>query len=145
MGLLPDDERKASFQRSPQLTQAHTALVTQARMKTQGAKIREKAELPAGRRLSLLATEGPFKGLSYPIEKPQVVIGRVEGDIVIEDPQISRIHAVVEVHGVNALLVDLESGNGTYWNGKKVPSCEIDHMSEFRIGKTTLMFVVGGR
>ena len=127
------------------LTQAQTALLTQARLKTKGTQIREKPELPIGRSVSLLVTEGPFKGESYPIQKAQVVIGRAEGDIVIHDRQISRLHCVMEVHGMTALVVDLESGNGTFWNERKASSFEIDHMSEFRIGKTTLMFVVGGR
>jgi pSer/pThr/pTyr-binding forkhead associated (FHA) protein len=41
--------------------------------------------------------------------------------------------------------VDLESGNGTFVSGKKVVSSELDHLSEFRVGKTTLMFVITGR
>ena len=143
--MVPSDREPGAAAKRPLLTQALTTLVTQARMKTKGAQIREQPELPTGRVVSLLVTEGPHKGLSFPIQKPQVVIGRVDGDIKIADTQISRIHCVVEIHGVTALLVDLESGNGTFWKGKKVPSCEIDHMSEFRIGKTTLMFVVSGR
>lgn len=146
MGLSrPDDKGRSQGGHESKLTQAFTALVTQARMKTKAARIREEPELPSGKTVSLLVTDGPLRGVSFPIRKPQVVIGRVEGDIVVSDAQVSRIHCVVEVHGLTALLVDLESGNGTYVNGRKIPSCEIDHMTEFRIGKTTLMFVVAGR
>lgn len=125
------------------LTQAYTAMVTQARLKTVG--MREEPELPKNRSVSLLVTDGASKGMSFPVQKPQVVIGRTTGDIVIADSQVSGMHCVVEVHGPSALLVDLESGNGTFVNGKKIVSCELDHMSEFRIGKTTVMFVVAGR
>ena len=90
-------------------------------------------------------TEGPLKGTSYALQRPQVVIGRADGDIVIKDPQISRLHCVVEVHGMAALIVDLDSNNGTFWNGERVSSFEIEHMGEFQIGRTTLMFVIGGR
>lgn len=140
----PNDEGDNPVSEESKLTEAFTALVTRARIKTKAAHAREHPELPRGKAVSLLVTDGPLKGHSFPIEKPQVVIGRVEGDIVISDAQISRIHCVVEVHGLTGLLVDLESGNGTVFNGKKITSCEIDHMSEFRIGKTTLMYVLTG-
>ena len=134
--------RSAVAQKS-QLTQTYTAMVTQARMKS--VRMREAPELPKNQSVSLLVTDGASKGMSFPIQKPQVVLGRTTGDILITDSKISGIHCVVEVHGPSALLVDLESGNGTFVGGKKVVSSELDNMSEFRIGKTTLMFVITGR
>lgn len=139
----PDPEGQKAVPQKARVTQASTVLVTQARAKT--VRMREEPELPRNGSVSLLVTDGPLKGLSFPIPKPQVLIGRAEGDIVISDSQISRQHCVVEVHGLTALLVDLDSGNGTFVNGKKIASCELDYMSEFRIGKTTLMFVVTNR
>ena len=138
----PDEKGHSADPQKSKLTRACTALVTQAKMKT--VRMREKPELPRTGSLSLLLTDGALKGMSFPIQKSQVVIGRTAGDIVIEDSKISRMHCVVEVHGRSALLVDLDSGNGTFVNGKKIVSCELDHMSEFRIGKTTVMFVVSG-
>jgi pSer/pThr/pTyr-binding forkhead associated (FHA) protein len=108
-------------------------------------RMRAEPELPRNRPVSLLVTDGALKGMSFPLKKPQVVIGRTTGDIVLADSQVSRMHCVLEVHGLGALLVDLDSGNGTFVNGKKVVSCELDHMSEFRVGRTTFMFVVAGR
>jgi pSer/pThr/pTyr-binding forkhead associated (FHA) protein len=43
------------------------------------------------------------------------------------------------------LLVDLGSANGTLVDGKKVASHELQHMEEFRVGETTLMFLVTER
>jgi len=141
----PDDPGLESVSQEAKLTQAHTALLTQARLKTKAASMRRQPELPRAKSVSLLVTGGPLKGHSFPLRKAQVVIGRAQGDIVITDSQISRIHCVIEVHGVTGLLLDLDSGNGTFIDGRKTPSAELDHMSEFRIGKTTLMFVVSGR
>lgn len=140
-----DEEEKESAAQSPKLTEALTALVTRARMKTKPGPTREEPALPTGRAVSLLVTDGQLKGQSFPIQKPQIVIGRTDGDIILSDAQVSRLHCVIEVHGLTALVVDLESGNGTYVNGRKIRSREIDHMTEFRIGETTLMFVVSGR
>jgi pSer/pThr/pTyr-binding forkhead associated (FHA) protein len=121
-----------------------TRLVTQAREKSESAAIRTIPRMPGFRRVSLLATEGPFKGESFPIAKPRVMIGRTEGDIVIGDPKVSRNHCVVEVHGSYALLVDLDSANGTFIDGKKTATAELRHLTEFRIGGTTLMFTITG-
>ena len=87
-----------------------------------------------------------MKGQVFPIEKPQVLISRNQGDIVIGDSQISRSHCVVEVHDLSALLVDLDSANGTFVEGRKIACCQLSHMSEFRVGGTTLMLTItGGR
>jgi S-DNA-T family DNA segregation ATPase FtsK/SpoIIIE len=121
-----------------------TRLVTMAREKTAG--MRTAPALPPSKKVSLMVTEGSLKGKVFPIDKPQVLIGRVDGDIVIEDSKVSRSHCVLEVHGLAALVVDLDSANGTFVNGKKIACSQIDHMSEFRVGNTTLMFAVtGGR
>ncbi|MEE8201759.1 MAG: FHA domain-containing protein, partial [Candidatus Acidoferrales bacterium] len=63
-------------------------------------------------------------------------------DIVVEDPEISRKHCALEVHGNSALLVDLGSTNGTFIEGQRIETHELEHLAEFRIGATTLMFTV---
>jgi hypothetical protein len=119
-------------------------LVDNARDKVGGG--RQTAHLPDGRLVSLLVTAGPQKGKSFPLQKAQVMIGRNQGDIPIDDAKVSRSHCVLEVHGTTAIVVDLDSANGTHVNGKKIASCELDHLSEFRVGDTTLLFAVtGGR
>ena len=140
-----DEKRPSAISQKSKLTQASTMLVSQARSRTKTVHMREEPAFPKNKSVSLLATDGPMNGMSFPIPKPQVLIGRAGADIVIAEPLISRKHCVVEVHGPSALLVDLDSGNGTFVNGKKIASCELNHMDEFRIGKTTLMFIVTNR
>ncbi|MBI3896089.1 MAG: FHA domain-containing protein [Acidobacteria bacterium] len=38
--------------------------------------------------------------------------------------------------------LDLNSANGTFVGEEKITHCELGHMSEFRVGSTTLMFTV---
>jgi pSer/pThr/pTyr-binding forkhead associated (FHA) protein len=121
-----------------------TRLVTQARENAQSAALRTTPQLPGQKRVSLLATAGPVKGASFPILKPQVLIGRTEGDIVVNDPKVSRNHCVVEIHGSYGLLVDLDSANGTFVEDRKAATAELRHLTEFRIGSTTLMFTITG-
>ena len=52
----------------------------------------------------------------------KMLIGRDEGrvEILLAHPQISRMHAHISVQNDRAILVDLNSANGTYLNGVRV-------------------------
>src|SRR5438034_350201 len=56
-------------------------------------------KLPHDRKLSLAVIAGPDAGRIFQIEKPRVVIGREDVDLVLDDPEISRQHAALEVRG----------------------------------------------
>ena len=90
--------------------------------------------------ISLVVIDGPLKGQVFPIVKPRVLLGRCEGDIVLEDSEISRKHCALEVHGTSAVLADLSSTNGTFVDDEKIETHELQHMSEFRLGSTVMMF-----
>jgi predicted Zn finger-like uncharacterized protein len=99
-------------------------------------------ELPADKRFALAATRGPVKGETFVLTKPKSVLGRAGTDVVINDPEVSRKHCALEIHGATAVLVDLGSTNGTFIDDERIDSREIDHLTEFRIGQTVLMFTV---
>jgi len=98
--------------------------------------------LDRGKVVSLVAIDGPLKGKVFPVVKPSVLLGRRETDIVLEDSDVSRKHCYLEVHGPTALLVDLGSTNGTFVENQKIETRQLEHMSEFRVGSTTLIFSV---
>ncbi|MBI2955715.1 MAG: zinc-ribbon domain-containing protein [Acidobacteria bacterium] len=98
--------------------------------------------LPTDKRLSLSVTGGPHKGKVFPITKPRMVLGRAGSDIVIDDAEVSRSHCALEIRGAKATVVDLGSTNGTYVSGQRVDSGELEHLTEFRVGGTTLVFTV---
>jgi predicted Zn finger-like uncharacterized protein len=97
--------------------------------------------LPADQRLSLACISGPDSGRIFEIEKPRVVIGRANADIVVADIQCSRQHAAIEVMDEHVFVVDLNSTNGTYVNDQRVTRSELENRSEFEIGTTTLMLI----
>ena len=97
--------------------------------------------LPADQRLSLACISGPDSGRIFEIEKPRVVIGRANADIVVADIQCSRQHAAIEVMDEHVFVVDLNSTNGTYVNDQRVSRSELDNRMEFEIGTTTLMLI----
>jgi hypothetical protein len=69
----------------------------------------------------LILQSGPTKGTAYPLEKMEVFIGRDLGnDIVINDPEVSRRHARVYLQGVNFVIEDQGSTNGTSVAGQRL-------------------------
>jgi len=97
--------------------------------------------LPADQRLSLACISGPDSGRIFEIDKPRVVIGRANADIVVADIQCSRQHAAIEVMDEHTFVVDLNSTNGTYVNDQRVNRAELENRTEFEIGTTTLMLI----
>jgi len=97
--------------------------------------------LPADQRLSLACISGPDSGRIFEIDKPRVVIGRANADIVVADIQCSRQHAAIEVMDEHVFVADLNSTNGTYVNDQRVNRAELDNRTEFEIGTTTLMLI----
>jgi predicted Zn finger-like uncharacterized protein len=98
--------------------------------------------LPTEKKVSLSVIRGPLKGKVFKISKPRVVLGRAEADIVLDDPEISRKHCALEMQGTRARLVDLGSRNGTFVNEKRVEMSELQHLSEFHIGRNTFLFTI---
>src|SRR3954470_16490435 len=72
--------------------------------------------LPAGKRVAVALLSGERKGEAVALAQPRLSIGRTGGgaDLEIPDPDVSRMHAVVECHGLRIVLRDLGSRNGTF-------------------------------
>lgn len=103
----------------------------------------ELAPLPPNKRYSLAVILGANAGQIFPVIRPRVVLGRgVNCDIQLQDSEISRRHAMLEVKGDSATVSDLGSTNGTFVDGVRVRSKSIEAHQEFALGTTTLMFIV---
>jgi len=92
----------------------------------------------------LLVLDGPQFGEMFPLAAGrELLIGRRDdADVQIRDDGVSRRHATLLVEGKGATLVDLESANGTYVNGERVPRTHVEDGARIQIGgHTTLKFV----
>jgi adenylate cyclase len=98
--------------------------------------------LPAGKSIALSVIAGPARGTIYSVQKPRVVIGRADADIVINDKEISRWHCAIEIKDDVIRLRDLESTNGTFFADERVRVAELKHLSEFRIGASIVLLSV---
>jgi pSer/pThr/pTyr-binding forkhead associated (FHA) protein len=81
---------------------------------------------------------GPRAGRRVGLEH-EVCIGRQDGDLVLEDPEVSRRHAVLRRSGESVIVEDLRSTNGTFVNGERIRSPRtVRPGDELRVGRTTL-------
>ena len=69
----------------------------------------------------------------------RAVIGRGDADIMIDDPQMSRRHALVRVAGAEFEIEDLGSQNGTWVNGRRAHTATLLHPGDVVVlGRTVL-------
>jgi len=98
----------------------------------------QKLEL---QRYQLTVFDGPDDGTSVDCESRRTMIGSSpENDVVVNDPSVSRFHAVIEVDEQGYLLEDRDSKNGTYVDGYRIREVFLNDGAVFRIGKTHIQF-----
>jgi DNA-binding NtrC family response regulator len=98
----------------------------------------QKLEL---QRYRLVVTDGPGEARTIECDGRRTTIGSSpDNDVVLDDPAISRIHAVIEVDDRGYVLRDEDSKNGTYLEGIRIREAFLDDGVTFRLGKTTIQF-----
>ncbi len=129
--------------RNPTRRVAETGKVERRILQDSGKRLDLNLSLPEGSRCSIALIRGKEEGKVFRIDKPRLVIGRAVGDILIDDPELSRQHAVIEFYGDKVILCDLGSTNGTYVGDKRIEDyVEIANQGEFKVGNSTLMLIV---
>src|ERR1700739_778409 len=98
----------------------------------------EGLRLPDGLDVVLIIESGPQANKSFPRTQPRTVIGRKGADIPLEDPEISRNHCVIEVRERNVNLKDLDSTNGTFFEGERARAAVLKQGAPFRIGSSVI-------
>jgi len=69
----------------------------------------------------------------------EVVIGRQDADLVLEDPEVSRRHAVLRRSGQSVVIEDLDSTNGTFVKGERIRKpITVGPGDQVKVGRTTL-------
>jgi FHA domain len=87
---------------------------------------------------TVVVKTGPEAGRRVELDL-EVAIGRQDGDLVVEDPEVSRRHAVLRRSGGSVVVEDLDSTNGTFVNGERIRSpITVGPGDQVRVGGTTL-------
>jgi len=103
-----------------------------------------RVPLPAGWEIALEVLEGAETGKHYRVTRSRVLIGRGGCEVPLSDPRVSRRHASLEIYGATCVLLkDLGSTNGTWVNGRRASSCQLQDGDEIRIGDTRMTITIG--
>ncbi len=69
---------------------------------------------------------GPTPGKVFPLEGSELSIGRDANQAIsINDAEISRKHAKMELRGASYVIQDLGSTNGTFVNGNRISGIQV--------------------
>jgi S-DNA-T family DNA segregation ATPase FtsK/SpoIIIE len=101
--------------------------------------------LPRDKRVVVVVIDGPSLGLEREVDHVPFSLGRQDADLTIADPSVSRLHALLVVEGGRFVLRDQKSTNGTFVEGDRVEEAALSHGVRFRLGDTTLQFVLEKR
>jgi predicted Zn finger-like uncharacterized protein len=104
----------------------------------------QQAGLPAGFKFSLAFLTGPQASTVQVLDRPLIVLGREEGDVITQDPETSRRHAVLEIRGDGTVwITDQDSTNGTQVNGERITgTVQLLSQQEFTCGNSTFMLLI---
>jgi diguanylate cyclase (GGDEF)-like protein len=92
------------------------------------------------RQAYLIVISGPQVGKMFRLSQ-KITIGRsADCDVYLDDEGISRQHARVEQDEFgNAVILDLGSTNGTYFNGTRISRYQLRDGDKIQVGSTTIL------
>jgi pSer/pThr/pTyr-binding forkhead associated (FHA) protein len=78
----------------------------------------------------------------YPFINRSISIGRhADNNIVLNDTGVSSFHARIDKRGVEFILTDLQSTNGTTLNDVNIVSHKLSHGDKITIGDYSILFI----
>ena len=96
------------------------------------------ADPPAGH---YLAVEDGDDLRLLPLARPITHVGRgLVADIRLEDPHVSRRHAIVALRGEGVRVLDDRSSNGTFVNGQRVDVVTLADGDILRVGRAVFRY-----
>ena len=92
--------------------------------------------------LELFGEFAPYD--KFTLEDGETFIGRdtEKCQIILDDLEVSGVHAVIKKTGVSCNLTDLQSANGTLFKGERINRVDLENGSEFIIGGTTFTLII---
>jgi pSer/pThr/pTyr-binding forkhead associated (FHA) protein len=105
----------------------------------------QRAGTPAAVPLArVVFLSGPLEGRELGLPEGQVTFGRAEDNVIIlDDPSVSRHHAVLTRRDEGWVVADAGSKNGLQVNGRAASSAVLEDGDTVEIGDVTLRFRIG--
>lgn len=97
--------------------------------------------LPPGLGASIAVVAGPDAGQTWRLSRGTVTIGRRQGEVPLEDGEVSRRHAFIEIFSADMIFLrDVSSTNGTYHNGRRIQVSRLRSGDTIGCGKSVMRF-----
>src|SRR4051794_38172297 len=89
----------------------------------------------------IVALSGPLKGQAFPITETPLTFGRAEDNSVcLDDEMVSRYHFSVMLKDGLAFLLDAQTRNGTYVNGRPRLERFLEPGDRIKCGSTIFIY-----
>ncbi|HUC26568.1 MAG TPA: FHA domain-containing protein [Streptosporangiaceae bacterium] len=94
----------------------------------------------------LVVTSGPGAGAKFSIDRDLTTIGRApDSDVFLDDPTVSRRHAVIHRYGNRFTARDAGSRNSTFVHQKRISKeTPLGSYDELQCGAFRMLFIQGG-
>ncbi|MFH1129978.1 MAG: FHA domain-containing protein, partial [Pseudomonadota bacterium] len=90
----------------------------------------------------LIVIGGNDRGREFILKEGNTVIGRdLDNDVVLSDIAVSRHHTTISKSGFAITVCDLDSGNGTWLNGKSIHTHSLCDGDQLELGNTLFRFL----
>ena len=88
---------------------------------------------------ALRILNGPQAGTNYPLKEGENLIGRASGsDIQLQSNGISKTHCKIVIEGTNVIVLDQNSSNGTFVNGRLVKEKQVQDGDKISVHDTII-------
>jgi pSer/pThr/pTyr-binding forkhead associated (FHA) protein len=89
-----------------------------------------------------LAVDSGGEEVHLPVQAAVTRIGRgMSADVRLDDPTVSRRHALVAQRDGECVLLDDRSMNGTWLNGERIQEARLQHGDLIELGAVRLRFL----
>ena len=94
----------------------------------------------------LVVIDGPDRGRAISLPSRTAVVGTAaECELTLDDDRVSARHVAIERVGEAFLIRDLESTNGTFFEGSRIERATVRAGAALKIGRTTLRLTPSAR
>ncbi len=91
----------------------------------------------------LVSRSGPLAGQRFDLGEDEIVLGRENATITLNDEETSRRHATIRIVGGGAIIEDLGSTNGTYVDGRRIDGAtQLTGTETIRLGQSTFQLEI---
>jgi hypothetical protein len=89
----------------------------------------------------LIAQSPEFTGTTFNLSGPEMTVGRVQDNTIqLEHASVSGHHAAFKLEGLDYVIKDLESTNGTRINGERITEQKLRRNDILRLGNIELLY-----